>query len=517
MGVDPDRAGDRAVIRRVRTLWDKNPLLIIVLAAAVFRLLAAVFSKGYSMHDDHFVFIETPQRWLEGHPTWLDEPEGVKRSLIYPGFHYLLFAFLEAIRVTDPQQKMLVVRLIHAAYSMLTVIYGYLIALHLTDLKIARKVGILLAVFWLMPFMSVRNLVEFVCVPPFVVGFYFALGGGARRPGLRWLLAGILFGVGFMLRYQCLILVGGAGLVILLRREWKALAAYTLGFLLASFFTQGITDWIAFGRPFLSLYNYVIWNIGARHEYVTGPWYRYALLILGVLIPPVSLLLIFGFLSTWRKAALIFWPVLVFIVLHSTFPNKQERFMLPVLPFVIMLGVVGWETYARRSAFWNRHRGWLKGLWTWFWSVNLVMLLILTFTYSKKNCVETLYYLSRKDDVTGVIWETYLDSAPFVPRFYLNKDVPVYELSASRPAEGLKNKLAASGKPMPNYVVFLGTQGIEKRIREIETVFQTELKLETRVDPSLIDLILHKVNPRHNVSQVSYVYKITNSRSGTEL
>jgi hypothetical protein len=137
-----------------------------------------------------------------------------------------------------------------------------------------------------------------------------------------------------------------------------------------------------------------------------------------------------------------------------------------------------------------------------------VMLLILTFTYSKKNRVETLYYLSHKGDLTGVIWETYLPSVPFVPRFYLNKDVPIYEVSASRPAADLQAGLATSGRAVPNYIVFLGKQEIQARVEQIESVFAAELQFETRVDPSLIDAILHKINPHRNVSQVSYVYKV---------
>src|SRR5687768_12993304 len=113
-------------------LWcDHNPLPLIMILPAVLRILSAIFTNGLGMHDDHFLIIEVAQKWLEGIPHWFELGKPSLHSLIYPGFHYLLFYFLEAIGLSDPQGKMYLVRIIHALYSLLIVYYGYKIALQL--------------------------------------------------------------------------------------------------------------------------------------------------------------------------------------------------------------------------------------------------------------------------------------------------------------------------------------------------------------------------------------------------
>ncbi|MFN8134921.1 MAG: hypothetical protein U0Z17_06750 [Bacteroidales bacterium] len=70
------------------------------------------------------------------------------------------------------------------------------------------------------------------------------------------------------------------------------------------------------------------YNIQAANDYISGPWYNYMLLLAGLLIPPVSLMLLFGFFRIWEKA-------IVTISAGFSFPgfsfvlNKQERFILP--------------------------------------------------------------------------------------------------------------------------------------------------------------------------------------------
>jgi len=130
------------------------PLYIIISIAAIVRLLAVIFSKGYAMSDDHFVVIYTAESWLEGYNNWFNSDSPSHFSLVYPGLHYIFFWLLEHIGMTDLSSKMLLVRLIHGAYSLLIVVYGYLISLKLSDTKTAKQVGIFLALFWVLPFVS---------------------------------------------------------------------------------------------------------------------------------------------------------------------------------------------------------------------------------------------------------------------------------------------------------------------------------------------------------------------------
>ena len=83
-------------MRSLRDLWRARPILLIMVLAAVLRLSAAIFAKGYGMHDDHFSVIELAQRWVDGH----DRPSPTripKRNLLYAGAHFLLFKGLSKV------------------------------------------------------------------------------------------------------------------------------------------------------------------------------------------------------------------------------------------------------------------------------------------------------------------------------------------------------------------------------------------------------------------------------------
>jgi len=471
--------------------------------AVLFRLIAVIFAKGYGMHDDHFCVIDIAQRWVDGSRDWLGS--GVHwRSLVYPGLHFLLFELLQKLGMTDPQGKMYVVRFLHAAFSLVTVFYGYKIMRLVSDEKTARLTGLLLAILWPMPFMSVRNLQEFVCIPPMMMAMYHLYLKDSRKYAWHTVLAGALFGIAFTVRFQTLSIAGTVGLVLILTKQIRPALLFGAAFLLSAFCFLGVTDWVGRGIPFKSFYDYVVYNSGAGEAYTTGPFYMYIGLIIGVLIPPMSLLLLFGFLRTWKKHALIFWPTVAFFVLHSLFPNKQERFILPILPFVVMLSVQGWQQVAVRSEFWTGHRKLLRGFWISFWICNTLLLLVTTTTYSKKNRVEVLTYLSRQPDVKGIIVETTDQGAPMMPLFYLNRNVPLYAMPVEKPLDSLKMEIGSNA--IPNRVIFLKAEGLDSRVKRIEEI-TGRLVYEKTIVPSLADHILYLLNPKHNVNQTSFIYR----------
>ncbi|MQY78241.1 MAG: hypothetical protein GH151_03475, partial [Bacteroidetes bacterium] len=62
------------ILRNILTnYWNKNPLLFVLVTGAIVRLLAVFFSKGYGMHDDHFLVIEAAQSWVDDfdYNNWL--------------------------------------------------------------------------------------------------------------------------------------------------------------------------------------------------------------------------------------------------------------------------------------------------------------------------------------------------------------------------------------------------------------------------------------------------------------
>jgi hypothetical protein len=143
------------------------------------------------------------------------------------------------------------------------------------------------------------------------------------------------------------------------------------------------------------------------------------------------------------------------------------------------------------------------------------LLLIVSPTYSKKNRVESLYYLSKQDDVKGVIFESFQHTAPNPPKFYLNKkDVEIYKYARNRSKENLLADIKTKRQLFPNYIIFLGEERIESRINKFEIDFSDRLEFLVKIKPSFIDEVLYRLNPKYNRNQTSFIYKIVPKNKG---
>ncbi|MBQ6269491.1 MAG: glycosyltransferase family 39 protein [Bacteroidetes bacterium] len=501
--------------------YEERPLLCIMIIAFIPRILSAIFAKGYGMHDDMFGPVQSMQEALDNIDTlYNDEP----RLILYPFVQYLIFGVCEFFKIFDPQSKMYVVRIIHALYSLLSVYFSYKITLLISNEKTAKKVGIILALLWVLPYMSVRNLVEVVCIPPLMAAVYFIIQitnyerykelypyKNKLSNNTLALLAGLLFAVSFVIRYQTILIPFGICIVLLFRKEIKSFCLLALSTIIFSALLLGIPENIIWGQPFQHLINYL--QPQDISSYPNSPWYMVPLLLIGLLIPPLGIMLFGGWLKTWKKYTILFIPVLLFILFHAIYPNKQERFMLTIIPLYTLLCIVGWDEITEQYKFWKKHNKLVKGSWIFFWIINILLLFIFTFTYGKKTRVESFTYLSQKD-VRALVIE-FNESGPyFAPKFYLGKNhyKPIYYLYKDYVPEDLINHISINFSVAPNYAIFFDDSSLEKRIKDFENNFRCKLKLETKIEPGLLDKVLHFTNPRHNKNYNAYIYtiKLTN-------
>ena len=195
---------------------------------------------------------------------------------------------------------MYVVRFLHALLSLTTVYCGYKITHKIAGEKQAKIVGLLLSFFWFMPFMSVRNLVEFVCIAPLIYATWMIIKHEDEKRISPYVWAGVILGIAFSIRFQTIMFTGGVGIALLLQKRIKEATALGFAFLITAVTTQGLTDYFIWGQPFVEFMEYVRYNIENAKAYITLQWYMYFVLILGVLIPPISIFLFFGFLRSWK-------------------------------------------------------------------------------------------------------------------------------------------------------------------------------------------------------------------------
>ena len=489
-----------------------TPLEQLLWIGFVVRLFSVIFSKGFGWHDDHFLIIEPAQSWVDGfdYNAWMPTPEHPERTaqghpLLYTGFHYYLFLFFKWIGLNDPQGKMLVVRFLHALWSLLIIKYGYLIAAHHGTKKIAWYTGLFLALFWFMPFISVRNLAEFVSVPPMLIALY--LLGGKNTRARDYFIAGLWLGLSISMRFQItFILIGLAIGLLISRTKFSALALLALGFCLSAFLGTCVIDLVLWKKPFAEFWAYVDYNVQNIGVYGTdNPW-MYLELIVGLLIPPLSIALFAGYFYTAKKMPLLFWPALVYLSFHTYFPNKQERFVLTILPLIIIAGTVGmfqlYDRYRHRinQKTFRYAKNFVIGL-------NLLLLPILSLSYSKRHRVETMYYLYTHH-VRGDFWiedSNKENNWQQPPRFYYGKwysDFGITKTWTADSAYAMYHQLPPSARP--NHLIFFQAENMPARVDSTRKRFP-KLKLEAVIDPSFIDKTLYFLNPL-NDNQTSYIY-----------
>ena len=493
--------------------WKERPLLIIMGSAVFFRILSVIFAKGWGMIDDHFLVIESAQSWVDGfdYNSWLpwsrDNHGPTGHNFFYPGLNFLLFSFFKWIHLDDPQTKMFFIRLIHAGWSLITVWLGYRITEKISDRRSAGTVGLLLAIFWFMPWMSVRNLIEMVCIPFLMLSIWILLKNERKTSLVIYFFSGILLGLAFNTRMQTAFFSAGLGLALLLQKKWKETLVLTLGVLVPIILIQGAIGYFLWGQPFAELFEHIRYNLTAANDYFVLPWYTYLLFLAGILIPPVSLFILFGFIYSWKKYLIIFMPVAVFLLFHSIFPNKQERFILPIIPLLIVTGISGWNAFIKRSVFWPNHSGLLRGCWIFFWIVNMIFLPVVSVVYSKHARVESMTYLSKYPHLEQILVADADNSPELLPRFYTGQWPHVYdELLDHETTEAMILRVAQKPRTeQPRFILFTGDQDLQKRVVKARVHFPF-LVYETAINPGFIDNLMHFLNPVNKNKKV-YIYR----------
>lgn len=507
------------MIAKCKTFWTTHPLAVIMIGALIIRLIAAVFAQGYAMFDDHFLTIEPAQAFLTDgqYNNWLPDSQNstpAGHSWTYVGIHYYFLALLESLGIFSPYIKMVIIRVLHGLFSLLIPYVSFKITEKISSKENAIQVALLLSFLWLMPFFSVRNLVEIVCIPFLLLSVWFYLKSTEGSKLIFFsLLAGIMIGMALSIRFQTSFFVVGFGLAILLKKEFKILFFIVLSSVFVFVLTQGVVDYVIWGRPFAEFQEYIRYNIEHRTDYLTAPWYFYLMFLSGILVPPISLFLLFGFFKSYKKNFVIFFASFVFFAFHSYFPNKQERFILSILPFIIILGIICWNEFANASTFWKKRAKLLKSFWVFFWILNFIVLIPVSITYSKKSRVEAMLHLYNYKSIDYmVVDESQSDDTRMFPRFYSGKYLDYIEITKSKPFEFWKGKLYNEDSTLINpaktvFILFVDpTVNMENRVNQLKIIYP-EMTFDCVIEGSFVDKIMQRLNPENNKNQTIAIYK----------
>lgn len=493
--------------KKIIDYYKSNPLNVILIVALIVRLVSVIFAKGYGMHDDHFLIVETSRSWADGmdFQGWLPSTQGVSaipqgHSFTYPLIMFCFFKILSFFGISDLNSQMYFIRFIHALFSLLTIFFAYKITLKASKKTfLANIVGWFIALLWCMPWLSVRNLVEITCIP-FILWSTYLYIKDETMPIKNVIFSGILMGVAFAFRFQLIFFIGGFGLAMLFYKQWKNAVVWTI-FLLLAFSISQISDVFLWHRPFAEMEEYIRYNFTHSQEYITGGFFEYFGVILGVLLPPISVLLLFGFFYGYKKLFL-FLPAFCFLFFHSIFPNKQERFIFPIIPSIIILGVIGLNGLLEKYPKQLKLRKIIKVCFIISFVLNVVLLIPVTFHYSKRARVESMVYLHQyKGNVKSFIVDGIPEgSCSVMPRTYLGEDSKQYNIISDT-----TNIMTQDYKYQPSFVLFVSEQNLEQRKQSIQRRYP-HLEYETTIEPSRLDKLMQKIN-HHNRNFNIIIYR----------
>ncbi|MGB0425103.1 MAG: hypothetical protein ACPGED_12300, partial [Flavobacteriales bacterium] len=320
------------------------------------------------------------------------------------------------------------------------------------------------------------------------------------------------------LRYQCGVFGIGIGLALIGNKEFKG--AVITGVASLFFFSVGqLQDLLIWGDPFKQLRTYIEYNSTHSGSYPNGPWYRYILTTLGFLLPPVSVLLVIGFFREWKRHLIIFLPTLLFIVFHSFYPNKQERFILPSLPFIIVLGMYGWHQLASAKNWLVTRRRALNICWGFFWVVNTLVLAVFSTAYTKRCRVESMYHFYESQDLVNFIAvAAYKEVMPpqhysgnwcHYINFHTDKIKAKNRYMTMNDVSYIIDRRPEDEKP--NYIIFYGKEHIPKKVEQVKKEFPN-IKFVKAYEPGFLDRFLHMLNPKNALEEAILREKETSQK-----
>lgn len=342
-----------------------------VLALGLLVQVATAWNTFFFHSDEYFQIVEFGSYKLSIAPAAVLPWEYAAK--IRPALQPYLFALAHRLAgLLGIDDRFTVFSLVHLA----TGLFGFA----LTNAFVLKAVRGWQGAFWALA------LNNFLALVPFLRCSFSSetMGGLALMLSLLWLdnafqkdrpagtvlfSTGLVMAFSFFFRFQMAFALVGT-LVWLLAKQW---GRWQPIFLLAAGFFVGVAvnvllDHRYYGAWCFTPYNYFVANIieGKAAAFGVSPWWYYVPVLIGMAVPPLSLSLF-----KWFGAGLFDWSkpfagaMSFFIIGHSLIGHKEERFLFPVLLFLVPMAAMAYRDRLDKNGWieraWNG-KGWKKGL-----------------------------------------------------------------------------------------------------------------------------------------------------------
>lgn len=508
-----------------------NLLRRVLLAAALVRLIAAIFSEGYIMSDDHFLAVEPVSSWVYGenyHNWYPNAYNGTDHaqpfSYAYYFLNFIILKLCAVIGILNPFIQAFVLRLAHGALSLWGVYLFVKLAEKLISLVTWRMYAIWFWVFGgVVTVFSVHQLVETACIPFVMFAYLFVLKYLEDERLGALIISALAFSISVGMRYQLVFFPLTLGMYLLWKRKWSGTALFGIFFTLGFALTQ-IDNLLFWHKPiYQHLLDYQSYNATHFADYPSNV-FSYLALITYYIFPVVTIVFLIslrrgqsssghssptfvasqhssiGHSSTTFVASQhlntlpIFIGVAIFIVFHLVFPNRQERFLLPAVPFVLLLMLryiskqypfrESCETSCVASCATSFEESWLHRAMRW----SIFLSAIYTVSYScyipKTKYLEASRALYERGDFQNVVIDNWKgEESVWLPMHYVGKFVHPFSMTSKKSLDQLKQQITHQPlydskrlpAPAPNYLIIWGREEAYSRVKQYqESGFQLQ-------------------------------------------
>ena len=497
----------------MRTFLKNNPMAAVLLTAGLIRLVAVIWSHGFIHSDDHFDTISVAWDWLhgglwgdDGFLRWKAKPaDTIGRFPLYTLFLLAQMKIAQALGCSSLNSIMYFVRFVHGLISLLPVWALYRVTSIVTgSRRWAIAAGLVAGFHFALPFLGVRNLIEVVGGSLWITALWMIYRYSRNRGTECLYLAALFTGLAWMVRFQLAFAILPIPLLLWWESgRFRAAVHYSLG-VAAMLLLSGVIDLYLLGRFAGSTITNLTMNAGLGALYNTVPALYVALLVV-FLIPPLSgvALWMAGRPSFFRQHKLLVVSSALFVLAHMSHPNQQERFIFPIIPAFLLIGLLAVWQYSRDkgkaflTARWFR---WLAGI---ALVLNLALLVFLTPAYGHRGMIEPM------------IW--FEENAPTARVLYLQPGVKRWAPSEYGGAE--LTAFYAKSWDDPDWLAASPTQNLDyylvypKREEDLPSYLDSlrsrfgAVAEVRRFAPSMYDELLHRMNPSHNDHYAAYLYR----------
>ena len=347
----------------MKNLLSNKPILCLLALALLVQMLTA-WQTFFFHSDEYFQIIEfasyklglTPKSML----TW--EFREQIRPTIQPYLFSWLYQLLNGMGITNR----------FFAFSVMHVLVG-LLGFFLTNYLIISRFKEASYLFILL------LLNNFIGIIPFLRCSFSAETMGGLLLLLSLLLmeadfnskknrffisltTGLLMAFSFFFRFQIAFALLGVLVWLAFNQlqEWKKIAFVAVGFA-AGMALNVYLDSAFYDKFCFTPYNYFYANIiqGKAAAFGTSPWWYYLPILAALAVPLLSVLLFALFAKGLLTIKNVFsLAILFFIIGHSMVGHKEERFLFPVMFFMVYLAAIAYqnsESWATLFRKWWKH------------------------------------------------------------------------------------------------------------------------------------------------------------------